>query len=314
MTANIGLAGVYSGLTDNKLLILGGSNFPGLPPWENGSKSWWNDLYCYDTIQKRWKIQKNFLEAGRAYGLSIQLKDGFVGIGGCDEKQCYKTIFFVKQEGDSIICDTTTYPPLPITLANMSGTLLNNKIYVAGGQETIINGKSSKHFLVLDISSKKKEWIELPSWKGHSLSYSVCTTQSGKVFLFGGRSFGPGEETVVHTEGYCFDPETNEWKTLSGQFPVMAGTAMPFGENKILFFGGVPEILPTNLSHPGFSSSVLLFDTQKETLEKIDSSRIPIPVTTHLVHKDNYFFITSGEIKPGVRTPYILQGVIKKSY
>jgi N-acetylneuraminic acid mutarotase len=51
-----------------------------------------------------------------------------------------------------------------------------------------------------------------------------------------------------------------------------------------------------------------LFDTQKETLEKISNSAIPIPVTTNLVYENNYFFITSGEIKPGVRTPYILRG------
>lgn len=307
----MGLAGAYSGLIDNKLFILGGSNFPELPPWEGGKKCWWTDLYGYDIIQKQWKIKKNFLETGRAYGLSVQLDEGFLCIGGCDEKQCFNTVFLVKSKRDSIICDTTAYPPLPITLANMSGTLLNNKIYVAGGQETVINGKSSKHFLMLNLSAPKKEWIELPCWQGPPLAYSVFVAQSGKLFLFGGRSFGPDEETVMHKEGYCFDPETNEWKTLSGQFPAMAGTAMPFGENKILLFGGVPEILPTTLSHPGFSSDVLLFDTQKETLEKISTSDISIPVTTHLIYKDNYFFITSGEIKPGIRTPYILHGLVK---
>ena len=35
-----------------------------------------------------------------------------------------------------------------------------------------------------------------------------------------------------------------------------------------------------------------------------------LPVTTSIAKKDNAFYITSGEVKPGIRTPEIVQGEI----
>ena len=34
-----------------------------------------------------------------------------------------------------------------------------------------------------------------------------------------------------------------KWSKMIGSFPVMAGTGIPYGEDKILLFGGVEEIL-----------------------------------------------------------------------
>ena len=48
MLKNVGLAGAYSGIVEDKLLVLGGANFPDKYPWEGGVKTWWSTLYSYD--------------------------------------------------------------------------------------------------------------------------------------------------------------------------------------------------------------------------------------------------------------------------
>ena len=44
-TPNIGIAGVFSGRIDGKLLIAGGANFPDRTPDANGEKRYHRDLY-----------------------------------------------------------------------------------------------------------------------------------------------------------------------------------------------------------------------------------------------------------------------------
>jgi len=40
-----GVAGVFAGVSGNALLVAGGANFPGQPPWEGGQKKWNNEVY-----------------------------------------------------------------------------------------------------------------------------------------------------------------------------------------------------------------------------------------------------------------------------
>ena len=113
---------------------------------------------------------------------------------------------------------------------------------------------------------------------------------------------------VEHTEGYVFEPGVGKWSKMIGSFPVMAGTGIPYGEDKILLFGGVEEILPTSSEHPGFSRKLRLVSTSTNSL--VDSLECPyrIPVTTNVVSVGNQVFIVSGEVQPGIRTPFIRKG------
>ena len=40
-----GLAGAFSGLSNDVLIIAGGANFPDNPPWEGGKKVWNDQIY-----------------------------------------------------------------------------------------------------------------------------------------------------------------------------------------------------------------------------------------------------------------------------
>lgn len=134
MPENVGLAGAYSGIVEGKLLVLGGANFPDKYPWEGGTKTWWSTLYSYDLQTGKWTVYDDFLDRPLAYGVSISLPEGLLCIGGCDSTQCSDNVFLIKKEEDSFVIDSVSYPSLPVPLANATGAMDDNCIYIAGGK------------------------------------------------------------------------------------------------------------------------------------------------------------------------------------
>lgn len=313
MPENKGLAGAYAGILGGELVVAGGANFPDAAPWEGGTKVWWPTLYRLSADGNTTSIvQEDFLSKGRGYGVSIQLEEEILCIGGCDKDSCYAEVFsLVKNDRGEVVRGEKSYPSLPVPLANAAGTLLGTKVYLAGGQETMAEERATQHFFCLDLQRPDLGWHALPSWPGLPRAYAVCAAQQGKVYLFSGRSFAPGEEMIRHEDAYVYDPEGDSWAVVPGRFPVMAGTAVPYAGDKILLLGGVPELLPTTPHHPGFSRKVLAFDVKDHSATVAGESPYPIAVTCHTVMKGNTFYIASGEIRPGVRTPHILKGIIK---
>lgn len=312
MEQNLGLAGAYSGKVGGKLIVVGGANFPMGYPWEGGAKVWWPTLYSYDLATKDWTVAEHFLSSPLGYGVSVQLPEGVLCVGGCDSSQCSDRVLLIKDEGGQLAIDSVAYPPLPVPLANAAGALLNHKLYIAGGQETMKGEQSTNHFFMLDLNDKSSGWKALETWPGSSRGYAVCVAQNNQLYLFGGRSYGPDEELTVHTDGYAFDPVAGQWRTLSGSYPVMAGTAIAYENDKILFLGGVEKILPASAQHPGFSREVRVFHTQGDSIATTLLCPFPIPVTTHVVADSDAFYLASGEVQPGIRTPQILKGKYQK--
>ncbi len=308
-TENPGVAGVFSGFVSGKLIVAGGANFSAGYPWEGGAKTWWRTLYVYDLQGETWKIYEDFLDEPCGYGISVQLPEGVLCIGGNNAIQCFDRVMLICAEGDSLV--KKPWPSLPVPLGNAAGTILDGRIYVAGGQERMDEQSSTDHFFMLDTRSETPAWVALPSWPGPTRGYAVCTAQAGKIWLFGGRSYGPGLETTAHSDGYCYDPAANAWTKLEGSFPFMASANTTEGEEYILFLGGVAEDLPPGgPDHPGFTRKVHIFNTSTGSLDSLTTAPVELPLTTNTVRTAHGFYITSGEVRPGVRTPHITQGEI----
>lgn len=312
---NIGVAGAFSGFIGKTLVIAGGANFPEAMPWEGGTKEWWNTIYYIDAKDSSatWEIAEEVLPDSRAYGVSVELPGGLLCIGGCDSIQCYKDVFLIRKKNRQIEL-SLSWPALPVPLANATGALLNNCIYVAGGQVSMKEQAATGHFYKLDLSDLKKGWQELATWPGEPRGYAVSAVQSDGFdkcfYLFSGRNYQADGTVKVLTDGFVYNPRMKSWKKLDRQFPVMAGTALPTGINHILLFGGVPQLIPGSADHPGFDNRVRLYHTITNTLVEREISPYILPVTTSIAKKDNAFYITSGEVKPGIRTPEIVQGEI----
>lgn len=214
-------------------------------------------------------------------------------------------------DNDRIVVDSTRFPRLPVKLANMAATKIKNCIYILGGQTSMTDDASTNLFYCLDLNNPKAGWQQLPSWPGPSRGYAVCAGQGRSLYLFSGRSYSGNQPTTMHEDGYVFDTRKQTWRRLKGHFPVMAGTAIAQGE-KLVFLGGVEQLLPTTPNHPGFSRLVRVYDTRKEAFDPPILSPYPLAVTTNTVVIGNTFYIMSGEIQPGIRTPEIITGTLKR--
>ena len=308
-TPNIGIAGVFSGRIDGKLLIAGGANFPDRTPEANGEKRYHRDLYLYDASQG-WQVIRDALPAPRAYGISVTLPEGVLCIGGCDASDCTDQVSLLTLDGDRP--RFTPWPSLPRPLANAAGALVGHRIYVAGGIEQVGGGTAAtRNFFMLDLHDRGRGWQELPPWPGPGRAFAVAASQSDGFdncfYLFSGRDFSGDSAWTVHKDGYRYNPRLGSWERLEGEFPVMAGTAAPFGTNHILLIGG----------RNGTNSDdrmLRLYHTITETLTEVPvSDEIDLPVTTNVLPDDDGILITSGEIRPGVRTPVLLRGTLQST-
>ncbi|MBE0668550.1 MAG: hypothetical protein IH593_12895, partial [Bacteroidales bacterium] len=245
-----GVAGAFSGIIDQYLIIAGGANFPEKRPWEGGIKRFHPDIYVCSTDRnnKDWKIFPGAFTRELAYGVSVTLPDGILCIGGTDAGSTYADVFLMKFNGSEFTFEK--WPSLPVPLSNMAGALIDGKIYIAGGTEDAVNPSSTGYFLVFDTGNRAKGWVSLPSWPGMPRAYAVAAGQSDgfdSFYLFSGRNISPGKAWEVLTDGYVFNPRLNTWKKLDNpggpEFPVMAGTAAAVGANHIMLVGGTDGIL-----------------------------------------------------------------------
>ena len=349
-----GLAGVFSGVINNYLIVAGGANFPEKMPWEGGEKTWWDNIYVRSldtTSYNSWKVFTGEFPRPLAYGVSITLPEGILCIGGCDAEHAYAEVFLMRFVNNSF--EFEPWPSLPVPLANMCGAMVDGKIFVAGGQDNMTAPEATDHFFVLDIQNRAGGWVSPDSWPGPPRAFAVSAGQSDGFdncfYLFSGRNFGPDIPLQVLRDGYEYNPRLNSWKRLDTPggpvFPVMAGTAASSGANHILFFGGVEEELPMKEfylrqriadlqkepatpavrdsiqaigrerksmleNHPGFSRKVRAYHIITNTLYEHSDIPFPVPVTTNVLKIDGKFLLTSGEIRPGVRTPILLEAQI----
>ena len=45
----LGFGGTFAGVHNRALIVAGGANFPEKPPWEDGKKAWYADIYVLET-------------------------------------------------------------------------------------------------------------------------------------------------------------------------------------------------------------------------------------------------------------------------
>ncbi len=343
-TKQIGLAGPFAGAHNGALIVAGGANFPEALPWRGGRKVWWDDAFVLvkqpsGTVQ--WVTDPRFkLPRPLAYGAAVSTPGGVVCIGGCDANRCYADVFRLQWDPDRKRLTVSDLPSLPRPLAFMSAAMVDDVIYLAGGQETMTDARATKNFWALDLSRKDDpgafRWRGLEPWAGSARILPVVAAQSDGttncLYLFSGRDVAPGMHSSLLTDAYRYDPRTSRWKKLADIAPagdsprcVMAAAGCPSGANHILIFGGDDGELFHRLEeldrkgmtakaneirddHPGFSRSVLAYHTITDTYVQAGELPTGSHVTTIAVRWAGSFVIPSGEISPGIRSARIWRG------
>ncbi|MEZ4903597.1 MAG: kelch repeat-containing protein [Spirosomataceae bacterium] len=346
----VGLAGASSGVHNGVLLIAGGANFEEQLPWEGGVKKYFDDVYVLYQIEKdtfRWAKKTYKLSQKVAYAATVSTSYGVLCVGGENEKKLSDDVFLLQWDAQNQQINQMSLASLPQPLSNASATVVGAYVYVMGGET---KNETLTSFYRLNLSSKTALWEKLPNIP-IALSHAVAVTQSNGqypcIYLFGGRAKTESGISKLYNSTFCFDINKNRWKKKKNishknrALPALsAGSGVSLGDFQVLLIGGDKGMVFTQIetynaniaaesdgaikerlqaqkvalleNHQGFSKDMYLYNTFKNTWLRLGEVPLMMPVTTTAIKWGDAIFISSGEIKPGIRTPNIIIGKLSK--
>lgn len=335
-----GVAGPFAGASHGALIVAGGANFPGKPPWEGGTKAWKDDVFVF-LPGRGWSLAAAKLPHPMGYGVSFTVPEGVICAGGCDGSKCYADVFLLRWNAEREEVETQALAPLPAPLAMMGGAQAGSVLYLAGGQHEAAGAKPTRVLWALDLAGKEGAsgtWKELPALPGPPRVVPVVAGQAGRLFVFSGRVQAEGQPTTLLTDGYSFDGASGQWRPLRdiGRC-LMAGVAFPAGRSEIVAIGGdrgdlfmrlegldrraaaarqagnaadadaaLQEKREIYLHHPGFGREILAYDVPTDRWRVVGDAPEATQVTTLAVPWDGGWALPNGEVRPAVRTPRVV--------
>jgi N-acetylneuraminic acid mutarotase len=303
-----GVAGAFAGMSEGALIVAGGANFPDKKPWEGGTKVWYDDVYVLESPQAEWRVAGK-LPRPLAYGISVTYDGGVVCVGGSDAVRHYAEAFRLDRREGQLV--TTDLPPLPTPLANACGALVDDTLYVAGGQKRPDSRTASKTFWALDLAAKSPAWKRLADLPGQGRILAVAANAGGCFWIAGGAALVEGKDGSVartYLKDACrYKPDAG-WTKIA-ELPiasVAAPSPAPADAEGFYVLGGDDgsQIGVAPESHRGFNRTILRYDLAKDRWN--DAGEIPAPrVTAPCVSGFGGWIVPSGEMRPGVRSPEV---------
>lgn len=310
-----GFAGMFAGVSGGALLCAGGANFPGKPLAQGGAKIWSDQVFVLPDPAGPWRVAGR-LPRANGYGVSATWRDAVVIAGGGDAQENFRTVSLMRWDGAGI--SSTALPDLPVPVANACGTVVDDVLYVAGGQTTPSATSTLSRCFALNLAAPDGLWREIPWPAGQpGRILAVAAAHEGWFYLFSGADLFPNAqgqpERHYLTDAWRYRPDAG-WQRLADLPHAVAAApspAMSDGGTHLLIAGGVsPEflaVLPKHGPHPGFSRELLCYDTASNAWFAVTPPGGPPPrVTAPLARWQNRWVIPSGEVAPGIRTPSVL--------
>jgi len=321
----VGRAGVYAGIHHDCLVIAGGANFTE-PVWQS-DKVYHDDIYLFSKTDSQWR-KAGTLAHRLGYGASVSTKFGIVCIGGHNEQTTFSEVVLLHVNPKTLTVDQKPLPNLPMPCTTSSATKIGNTLFVAGGTSTNSLDTAMKNFWSLDLDSMDQpndfKWRILPAWPGPPRAFNIAVAQhdgkGDRVYVMSGRTLTKdqsGNAVLVFLDDmYAYTPLSDEPWTICQSLPrcAMAAPGINIGQSHIYIFGGADGSLfniadQLKEKHPGFKKDILAYHTITNTWS-IAGQMPEAPVTTVALRwGDDPFkdpvIITSGELKPRVRTPKI---------
>lgn len=334
---SLGFAGMMGGKVDDILIAAGGANFPYGLPWEGGKKVYSDKIYILKNGQ--WQLSKERLPSPLAYGASVSIPEGVLVMGGEDGTSTSDKVFLLQYDSENEKLDIIEYPSLPEPLAYSTAVVEDDFVYVVGGK----NSKKSVNSFYRISLTDKSNWEKLNDFPGTARALHATAIQetkdSRKIFVIGGRNQIAGKKSEPLTDYLSYDLNEGIWEnegelTINEKSKVLMGaSAETMGSMHLIVYGGSDEVLFDQLehiglelgqtpndsiaakltakrdkilnTHPGFSKEIIAYNSITKKWFVYDSVPHKIPVTALSFKKDDEFYIVSGEVSPGIRTPKV---------
>ena len=324
------VGGPFVGVSNHALIVAGGSHFP-VSLFEGGKKVFEDKIYVLEAGEGNlWKTGFK-LDFPLAHGASVTTEDSIICIGGRDEQKCYTTVFRLIWDPQNKKIELHNLPDLPQPCSYSGATVAGNIVYVAGGVDCSTSKLGMKNFWALDLSKKGSElkWQQLEPWpEGPGRTEPVILAQDNGqntcIYVIGGCEPLEVPEGQIAgcrrclTDAYRYDPgikDPNKRWTRLTDVPksVAAAPAIAYGQSHILVFGGADDKLDhlfwelgKSGTHPGFYRKIRAYHTITDSWLEIGEMPTGL-VTTQAVWWQGNVVIPAGEIRPGVRSPKVLQ-------
>ena len=294
-----GLAAPFAGVSENVLLVAGGCNFPDKNVWEGGKKAYYDNAYALEhNAEGEYTWHTGFkIPYQAAYGISVTVPEGVICIGGNNNTESFSTVFLMKWDPVSKQIKTESLPSLPFSMSRMAGTLVDEKIYLAGGYS---DDQLANSFLCLDLSkwgNHNFQWEILENFPGPPRLQAIAVGQNAAeekhLYLFSGSSYPEDvEEPYILTDGLEYNPKTETWTKLPDIIPngqqalsLHGGSGMAMGTQHILFTGGVNRGILFNAWKRERNIKLAMADNDTARLSKL------------LREKHDYFVMEPEEFK-----------------
>ncbi|OAD42210.1 sodium:solute symporter family transporter [Polaribacter atrinae] len=334
-TESLGFAGMLGGTHNGVFLAAGGANFPDGLPWEGGDKVWSKRIYIFENNE--WRLSTKQLPIPLGYAASVATPKGVLSIGGNNKTLISDKVLLLSYNKSTKDVEISEYPNLPEPLAFSSAVVVDDFVYVVGGNNNVKNSTN----LFYRLNLKENNWIKLADFPGAPRalnSIAVQETQTNKkLFVIGGRNEVAGKKSKTLTSYLSYDFKEKKWQEegdleIDGKPRVLMGaSAETMGSMHIMTYGGSDESLFDELenislqmgatqddsivnqlkkrrdsilnNHEGFSKDILAYNTITKKWFVYDRITTKIPVTALSFKNNDEFVIVSGEVSPGIRTP-----------
>ncbi len=301
-----GFAGAFAGVSGGALLVAGGANFPNKKPWEGGEKIWYDTVFVLEKPEGTWTVAGK-LPRALGYGVCVTYGEQVICVGGSDAKRHFADAFQLEWRGGKL--RTTQIPPLPKALANMSGALVGDTLYISGGIESPGSIAASRSTFRMDLKASELRWDAIEPCPGPARMLAVAAGYDGAFWIAGGAELVVGSDGKVERkylkDAYRYTPGKG-WKRIADLPAAVVAAPSPAPADASGFFilggddgsqvGTAPE------RHRGFSEQILRYDPKTDRWMKHGTLSAP-RVTVPCVRWRGRWVIPSGEIRPGVRSP-----------
>ena len=316
----VGVHEFESGTNKEVLIVAGGANFPapaGETVWDT-TKQWHDDIFVLTRDEDYTYTWKN---AGKlpkpiGYPACVSRPDGVIVMGGNDPENVFNEVFSIRWTGGEV--EVQQYPSLPQPCVHGQAVVIDDAIYLAGGQSGASLDTAMNNLWKLDLTgdATQASWEELPPIPGPPRALNLTLAQDNGfdkcVYVISGRTAegGSAKNPTFLNDVWEYNPARNTWRErASVPSCVMAGTGIDFSNAYLYVLGGDDGSLFTKADdlkddHPGFAKQGFVYHTITDRWIKTNATAAN-HVTSQAVKFDGMIVVPSGEIRPRVRSPKV---------